>query len=225
MIPTIQLSNGVEMPVMGQGTYPMIGDVLYHAMLGALEHGCSLFDTAHSYPNEESIGDQLANIFRRTSYSRKDVFLTSKIGDMLDNGMPMGYYFYNSSSCFDKNHGKVVRMQVEDSLKKLRTDYVDLLLIHWPYNDCLEEIWIAMEDLYREGKTRAIGVSNHRIRHLERIMKVATVTPMVDQLYISPLNTQSDILLFCREYGIVPEAYSPVMFLRDRRGFERAPDT
>lgn len=214
MIPKLKLSNGVEMPAIGQGTYPMAGDTLYRAMLGALECGCTMFDTAHSYPNEESIGLQLDKIYRNTRFGRSDVFITSKIGDKLDNGMPMGYYFYNSPSCPCHDHRKSVFDQVADSLKKLRTDYIDLLLIHWPYNDCLEEIWGAMEELYARGTVRAIGVSNHRVRHLERIMRSASVRPMVNQIYTSPLNIQTETLEYCRGAHIAPQAYSPVMFLR-----------
>lgn len=213
MIAQIKLSNGVEMPAMGFGTYPMTGKTLYKAMLCALESGCTLFDTAHSYPNEGSIGEELSRIFGSTSFERGDVFITSKIGDRLDHGMPMGYYFYNSSSCPDKNTRRVVFEQVEDSLRKLRTDYIDLLLIHWPYNDYLEEIWLAMEDCYRQGKVRAIGVSNHKVRHLQRIEKMCSVAPMVDQMFVSPINTQSDVMEYCHSNGIVLESYSPLMFL------------
>ena len=213
-IPNYKLNNGVMMPVIGQGTYPMSGRILYDAMLCAFEQGCMLIDTAHSYPNEESIGSELSKIFKTTSYKRSEVFITSKIGDKLDEGMPMGYYFYNSDSCPDKNHKEVVRLQVEDSLRKLRTDYIDLLLIHWPYYDCLEEIWTAMEGLYQEGLVRAIGVSNHKIRHLERIEKIAKIKPAVNQMYISPLSTQQELCEYCSRNNIVIEAYSPLMFLR-----------
>ena len=213
MIAKIKLSNGVEMPAMGFGTYPMTGKTLYRAMLCALECGCTLFDTAHSYPNEGSMGEELNRIFGSTSFGRKDVFITSKIGDRLDHGMPMGYYFYNSSSCPNKDTRKAVFGQVEDSLRKLRTDYIDLLLIHWPYNDFLEEIWLAMEECYRQGKVRAIGVSNHKVRHLQRIEKVCSVAPMVDQMFVSPINTQSDVMEYCHSNGIVLESYSPLMFL------------
>lgn len=218
-LPDIELSNGVLMPCMGQGTYPMEGKILYRALCGALECGCTLFDTAHSYPNEGSIGIELSKAMRHTGTERKKVFLTSKIGDSLDNGMPVGRYFYNSDSCVDRNHRRVVKMMVEESLRKLRTDYIDLLLIHWPYYDCLEEIWLSMEEIYKEGKARAIGVSNHQERHLERIKKISTVAPMVNQIYISPLNTQQKTLNYCSKNGIIAEAYSPLMFLRDDNGF------
>lgn len=218
MIPNIKLHNGVEIPLIGQGTYPMAGNTLYNALKNALDCGCTLFDTAHSYPNEASIGEQFSKIFAAGKYKRNDVFIISKIGDRLDHGMPMGYYFYNSDSCPDKNHRRTVFRQVEDSLRNLRTDYVDLLLLHWPYTDCLEEIWQAMESIYKKGMARAIGVSNHRPRHIRRIMDVAEVTPMVNQIYFSPLNTQADTTGFCNEHDILCQAYSPLMFLRSESG-------
>lgn len=220
-IPRYILSNGIEMPAIGQGTYPMTGKTLYGALKGALECGCTLIDTAHNYPNEANIGSELERIFNEGKFHRNDTFLTSKIGDRLDNGMPMGYYFYNSDSCPNHNHGEVVFGQVEKSLKNLRTDYLDLLLIHWPYSDCLEEIWLAMEELYRQGKVRAIGVSNHRERHLRRILEVATIRPMVNQIYFTPLNTQQETLAFCRANKIQVEAYSPLMFLHKDNQFCR----
>ncbi len=214
MLPVAKLLNGVEIPVIGQGTYPMQGKALGAAMLEALRCGCKLIDTAHSYPNEDSIGYELHKIFRSGEFSRQDVFITSKIGDKLDHGMPMQYYFYNSDSCVDRNHRQVVCRQVEESMKKLRVEYIDLLLIHWPYYDCLEEIWDAMCELYRQGVVRAVGVSNCKARHIQRIQKSSDIVPMVNQLYFSPLNTQKEAVEYCQQLGIVCEAYSPLMFLR-----------
>lgn len=211
---TVKLSNGIEMPNIGFGTYPLTGEKLHTALLAAFDNGCRLIDTAHCYPNEDSIGNALKCIFKDTFYKREDLFITSKIGDEIDNGMPVGYYFYNSNSCPDKNTWEVVNEQLNDSLVKLKTDYIDLLLIHWPYNDFLEEIWQVFEELYKAGKVRAIGVSNCRERHLERISKAATIQPMVNQLYVSPLNTQKKMLDYCHAHDIVLEAYSPLMFIR-----------
>lgn len=219
MIATIKLNNGIEMPVIGQGTYPMRGKEVGAAMLEALRCGCTLIDTAHSYPNESSIGQELNKIFRSGEFSRQDVFITSKIGDKLDHGMPMQYYFYNSASCPDHDHRRVVVRQVEDSMAKLKTDYIDLLLIHWPYYDCLEEIWDAMTDLYHKGVVRAIGVSNCKPRHLRRIQASSSIVPMVNQVYFSPRNIQSQTLEYCKPSGIAVEAYSPLMFLRGDKAF------
>lgn len=211
---TVKLSNGIEMPHIGLGTYPLTGEKLHTALLAALDNGCRLIDTAHCYPNESSIGKALGDIFKDMPYRREDLFITSKIGDKLDNGMPIGYYFYNSNSCPNKNTREVINEQLNDSLVKLNTDYLDLLLIHWPYNDFLEEIWQVFEELYKLGKVRAIGVSNCRERHLDRISKIATVQPMINQLYISPLNTQNRMFDYCNAHNIVLEAYSPLMFIR-----------
>lgn len=221
---TIKLQNGIEMPHIGFGTYPLFGQTLMTALRTAMDSGCRLIDSAHSYPNEDNIGESLQTIFKESDYKREDIFLTSKIGDKLDpkTGFPIGYYFYNSSSCPNHNHRQVVFEQINDSLKKLRTDYVDLLLVHWPYMDCLEEIWMAFEELYKQGKARAIGVSNCRVRHLERIAKIANISPMVNQVYLSPLNTEKELYNYCKLHNIVLESYSPLMFLRKENNFVKS---
>lgn len=202
------------MPQIGFGTYPLCGEKLKTALRTAFDCGCRLIDTAHSYPNEESIGECLNQIYKESGYRREQLFVTSKIGDKIDDrGVPVGYYFYNSDSCPNHNVKEVVYKQVGESLKKLQTNYIDLLLIHWPYNDCLEEIWLTFEELYRQGVVKSIGVSNCKIRHMERIKKVASVMPMVNQLYVSPLNIQSKTLDYCNKNNIVLESYSPLMFI------------
>ncbi|WP_036877796.1 aldo/keto reductase family protein [Xylanibacter oryzae] len=211
----VKLSNGVEMPIVGFGTYSIFGESLRNSLLSALDNGCFLFDTAHCYSNEEDLGDNFNFIFNNTKYKRKDVFITTKIGDKLDNnGFPIGAYFYNSASCINRNHREVVFKQANESLKKLRTDYIDLLLMHWPYNDCLEEIWDSLECLLKSGKVRSIGLSNCKERHIKKILQVCNVKPMVNQIFVSPINIQRKTIEYCNSNKIKVESYSPLMCLR-----------
>ena len=214
MIETIELHNSVRMPIIGFGTYGIPNEKLRQSLFTALLNECRLFDTAHCYCNEGFLGDELDYIFKNTNYNRSDVFLTTKIGDKLDrNGFPQGAYFYNSNSCLNRNHKEIVYSQVYESLKNLRTDYIDLLLIHWPYNDCLEEIWTTMELLLKKGIVRAIGVSNCKNRHINRIMDNCIIKPMVNQIFYSPINTQKETYEYCKEHKIQLESYSPMMCL------------
>lgn len=209
---TNKLLNGVEMPVIGIGTYQLAGDILKSVLQAGLEAtgGSLLIDSAHSYPNETDIGHALSIIFKEGSYKRDNVFLTSKIGDKLENGFPIGEYFYNTDACPNHDTKAVVVKQFEEILKDLNSDYLDLLLIHWPYNDALEDIWDAMESLYKKGVVRAIGVSNCRDRHLNRLIKSGSVVPMVNQIYVSPFNTQNQTRVFCDNKNIQVETYSPL---------------
>lgn len=211
----ITLNNGFTLPSLGFGTYPMCGEVLTKALLSAIEAGYRLFDTAHAYPNEESLGKSLEIVFQEKGLKRKDVFLTTKIGENLDRGIPDGRLFYRTSENV-KDIDKIVRTQFQDSLDKLRTDYVDLLLIHWPFPDTFVEIWKSLECLYREGKVKAIGVSNCRERHLLKILEISNIVPMVNQVEISPLNTRKELIRFCCKHQIILEIYSPLMCLRKR---------
>ena len=109
---------------------------------------------------------------------------------------------------------RVVRQKTAHTLKALGTDYLDLLLMHWPYPDYFEEIWHEMEQLYAEGLVRAVGVCNCRERHFEKLRKSCSVFPMVNQFESSPLNTKQPLADYCRANGIHVMIYSPLMNLR-----------
>ena len=211
----IELSNQKTFPVIGMGTYPLSGKELTNAALSAVKCGYRLFDTAHSYPNEASLGTAIQIIYQKTNITREDLFITSKVGENLDHGLPDGRLFYARFGKLDQIN-KIVRMQVEDSLRKLQTNYIDLLLIHWPFPDAFVKIWKCFEQLYNEGIVRAIGVSNCRERHILKIMDYATIIPMVNQIQVSPLNTRKDLLKFCNQHHIIVEAYSPLQCLRHK---------
>lgn len=193
---TYTLSNGVTIPKLGFGTWQIPdGDEAYQAVSYALEEGYTHIDTAQAYKNEESVGRAIAD----SGISRKDIFLTTKV--------------WNSNHSYD-----LAKASIEESLKKLGVSYLDLLLIHWPnpkaFRDNWREAnagtWKAMEEYYKAGKIRAIGVSNFMEHHLEALFETAEIKPMVNQILLAPSCSQDDLVAFCRKHDILLEAYSPL---------------
>ena len=216
------LSNGVEIPAVGMGTYPLKGQHLMDAVCGAYSCGYRLFDTADNYYNEEDLGESLSALHVSMGVRREDVFLVSKLSDelyepgTLGGGTNKGLYFWKSSPLMQGEAAvhRVVTQKIEHTLESLRTDYLDLLLMHWPYPDYFEDIWYEMEVMYRKGVVRAVGVCNCRERHLEKLRKVASVPPMVNQFESSPLNTKQSLADYCGRNGVHVMVYSPLMSLR-----------
>ena len=193
---TYTLSNGVHIPCVGFGTWQSKdGPEARDSVAEALRAGYRHIDTAQGYGNEESVGQAV----KESGLSRGEVFLTSKLT--------------NSVRGYDQTLSAF-----HESLRKLGTDYMDLFLIHWPRpvsfrNDWEAQnaqSWRAMEDLYREGKVRAIGISNFHPHHIEALLKTATVAPMVNQIRLAPGDTQDEVVSFSREKGMLLEAYSPL---------------
>ena len=193
---TYKLSNGVGIPCIGFGTWQTPdGDVAVRSVAAAIEAGYRHIDTAQVYGNEESVGKGI----RESGIDRKDLFVTTKL--------------------WNSNHSYKLTMRTfEESMNKLGLDYLDLFLIHWPnpiafrdhWQEANAESWKAMEELYEAGKIRAIGVSNFRPHHIEEILKTAKVAPMVNQIRLCPGDTQDETVDWCREHGMVLEAYSPL---------------
>lgn len=211
------LSNGVKMPSIGMGTYPLQGESMVKAAVAATKCGYRAFDTAHAYGNEVSVGKALQEVYRVNGLKRADVFITSKIGEDHDHGIPDCKLFYASIPKKPKNIKDIVSKQLNETLKDLRTDYLDLLLIHWPHPDYFVEVWKALEDEYHTGKVRAIGVSNCRERHLKKLIEAGTMCPMVDQFELHPLNTKKELIAYCQQHNIQVEAYSPLLFVVHRK--------
>ncbi len=212
---TYKLCNGVEIPIIGMGTWPLAGENLERLMKEALSIGYRMFDTADNYFNEDAIG----NVLHRNGSMRDEIFVMTKISDEKKRGFPwssVGKYFYKTSPYMQSHTVKeVVNMLVDTSLRKLKTDYIDCLIIHWPYPDYFLEIWEAMIWLYREGKLRAIGVSNCRERHLEMLKQNFIVLPMVNQISISPLDTKRTLVEYCKKENIQLVCYAPLMQIKN----------
>lgn len=190
---TTPLHNGVEMPWFGLGVFKVEeGPELVNAVKVAIKHGYRSIDTAAIYGNEEGVGQGIREGLEEAGIAREDLFVTSKV--------------WNSDLGYDSTIAAY-----ETSLKKLGLEYLDLYLIHWPVEGKYKEAWRALETLYKEGKVKAIGVSNFQIHHLKDLMKEAEVKPMVNQVECHPRLTQKEVQAFCLQEGIQLEAWSPLM--------------
>lgn len=191
----LKLSNGLEIPNIGFGTWRAQENEAYQSTLWAINNGFNLIDTAQGYENEEEVGQAIID----SNVDRKELFITSKLSNNVRG--------YNQT---------IEAFSI--SLKKLKLDYLDLFLIHWPnpvkfrdnYVELNNQTWKAMEDLYLQGKIKAIGVSNFMIKHLNQIEKEARIKPMVNQILLFPGFTYSKLVDYCNKNNIVVEAYSPL---------------
>jgi diketogulonate reductase-like aldo/keto reductase len=193
---SFRLNNGVEIPCIGFGTWQTPdGDTAVASVKEAIAAGYRHIDTAAIYGNEESVGRAV----KQSGIPRKELFITSKL--------------WNASHGYENT-----RLAFEETLKKLDTDYLDLYLIHWPnpaaFRDHWEEAnagsWKAFEEFYKAGRIRSIGVSNFHPRHIDALLKTASVPPQANQIRLCPGDTQDDVTGYCRSRGILPEAYSPL---------------
>ncbi|WP_019005612.1 aldo/keto reductase [Cohnella laeviribosi] len=190
---TTTLRNGVRMPWLGIGVFQVEeGDELVQALKFAVKHGYRSIDTAAIYKNEASVGQAIREALAETGLAREELFVTSKVWTA-----DLGYE--QTLAAFDT------------SLNKLGLDVLDLYLIHWPVEGKYKEAWRALEALYKQGRVRAIGVSNFQIHHLEDLMRDAEIKPMVNQVEFHPLLTQEKLRSYCREHGIQLEAWAPLM--------------
>lgn len=185
---TTTLHNGVKMPWFGLGVYKVQeGDEALQSVKAALKAGYKSIDTAALYQNEESVG----NAIKESGVPREELFITTKV--------------WNS----DQRENTVLEA-FETSLKKLGLDYVDLYLIHWPVAGKYKQTWKVLEKLFKEGRIRAIGVSNFKEHHLDDLMADAEIKPMVNQVELHPLLSQPELRDYCKKHGIQIEAWAPL---------------
>ncbi|MFD2370227.1 aldo/keto reductase [Brevibacillus sp. GCM10020057] len=187
------LANGVKMPWLGLGVFKVQdGQEVIEAVRAAIRNGYRSIDTAAVYANEEGVGEGIRLGMKDAGITREELFVTSKVWNS-----DLGY--------------EATLAAYETSLKKLGLDYLDLYLIHWPVEGKYKDAWRALEKIYKDGKVKAIGVSNFHVHHLQDLMKDAEIKPMVDQIEYHPRLAQKELLAFCRENGIQMEAWSPLM--------------
>ena len=192
---TYTMNNGVQIPAVGFGTYKAADGKSADVIKKAIESGYRYFDTASFYGTEP----YLAEAIRQSGLPRKDFFIASKLWKS-----EMGYE--NAREAFQR------------TLENLDTDYLDLYLIHWPlpepgyenWKELDKETWRAVEELYAEGKIRAIGLSNFLPHHMENILAGCTVRPAVDQIEYHPGYSQEAAVQYCKEKGILVQAWSPI---------------
>lgn len=190
---TVTLHNGVKMPGFGLGVFKVEeGPELVNAIKVAIKHGYRSIDTAAIYGNEEGVGQGIREGLKEAGISRENVFVTSKV--------------WNADLGYDATIAAY-----ETSLKKLGLDYLDLYLIHWPVEGKYKEAWRALETLYKEGKVKAIGVSNFQAHHLKDLMEDAEIKPVINQVEYHPRLTQKELQAFCEKHHIQLEAWSPLM--------------
>lgn len=181
----VTLANGVKMPQLGYGVYQVTKEECERCVLDALDVGYRAIDTAQSYFNEAEVGEAIAE----SGIDRKEIFLTTKVW--------IEHYGYEQA-----------KESVLQSMEKLKTDYIDLVLLHQPFADYYGA-YRALEDLYEEGKLRAIGVSNFYPDRLVDIASFARIKPMVNQIETHPLNQQIEAHEWLEKYGVVHEAWAP----------------
>lgn len=194
----VTLNGEVKMPMLGYGVYQVSKEECERCVLDALEVGYRSIDTAQSYFNEEEVGSAIA----KSGVPRDDIFLTTKVW--------IEHYGYDAC-----------RASVLDSLSKLKTDYLDLCLLHQPFSD-VYGAYRALEDLMSEGRIRAIGISNFYADRMVDIANFARVKPAVNQIEIHPHHQQTEALEWHKKYGIQPEAWAP--FGEGRGGMFELPE-
>ena len=189
LAPTLPLRNGAEIPVLGLGTSPLVGPDSVRQVRTALESGYRLIDTAENYRNEDAVGQAI----RDSGMNRDEIYITTK---------------------FNRRWHDIdgVRRAYEASLKRLGVDYIDLMLVHWPnpdqdrYVDAVQ----GLQALLDSGGLRAIGTSNFKPAHLQRVLDETGITPDVNQIQLSPYSTRNESRQYHAEHDIVTESYSPL---------------
>lgn len=186
-IPQKTLTNGVTIPQIGLGVYQVTEDDVVSTVSSALANGYRHIDTASFYDNEIGVGEAI----QASGIKREDLFITSKV--------------WNDEQGYDHT-----LEAFERSLNRIGTDYLDLYLIHWPMEKTFVDTWRALEHLYEQKKVRAIGVSNFLPHHLEKIMGMAKVRPMINQIELHPKLIQSEAVDYCKKHDILIESWSPI---------------
>lgn len=181
----VTLNNGVKMPILGYGVYQITREDCEKCVLDALSIGYRSIDTAQSYFNEKQVGSAI----KKSGIPRNDIFLTTKVW--------IEHYGYEKT-----------KKSIEISLKNLKTDYLDLCLLHQPFND-VYGAYRALEELYREGKIRAIGISNFYPDRMVDIASFSSIPPMVNQIEIHPFHQQKMQIEWAEKYSVQPEAWAP----------------
>ncbi|GAA2297065.1 aldo/keto reductase [Streptomyces kunmingensis] len=188
-VPNLTLNNGRQIPQLGFGTFQIPPEETRETTLTALKAGYRHIDTAEMYGNEKGVGEAV----RDSGIDRADIFVTSKLNN-------------------DAHAREDALKAFDTTMEELGLEYLDLFLIHWPLpgKGDFVETWKALEEIYREGRARSIGVSNFQPNHLNRLLQNTDVVPAVNQIEVHPYLTQDDVRAFGAEHEIATEAWSPI---------------
>lgn len=190
---SVKLNNGISMPMLGYGVFRVEdGKELADKVYFAIEQGYSSIDTAAIYGNEASVGEGINRAIEAGVVKREELFVTSKV--------------WNAGLTFEQT-----KAAYAESLEKMQLDYLDLYLIHWPGKDRFKEPYRALEELYKDEKVKAIGVSNFQVHHLEELLSTASIVPAVNQVEFHPRLIQEELRVYTDRKGILLEAWSPLM--------------
>lgn len=182
------LNNGVKIPAVGLGVFRLTEpNLAYETVKLALALGYRHIDTAMIYANEEEVGRAIKD----SGISRDEIFLTTKLWN-------------------DDQRSGEVKKALEASLKRLGTEYIDLYLVHWPVKETYVSVWSKMEELYRSGQAKAIGVSNYHHHHLDDLLIEAEIVPAVNQIECYPYLSQESLIDYCKAKNIYPQAWGPL---------------
>lgn len=185
---TVFLNNNYKMPLLGLGVYKATGEnEAENAIASAVASGYRLIDTASVYKNEENVGRGIA----KCGIPREELFITTKV--------------WNTAQRLGDIQGAFDR-----SLERLKLDYIDLYLIHWPVPGCYLSTWKTLEEIQHSGRARSIGVSNFEIRHLEELESISGIIPAVNQIECHPLFYPKELIDYCQNKGIQVQAYAPL---------------
>lgn len=190
-VPNWRLNNGLAIPAQGYGVFRIEdGENVYNAVLKALDAGYRLIDTAYIYENEAGVGEAIKD----SKIAREEIFVTTKV--------------WNS----DQGYDKTIKA-FHASMERMKLDYIDLYLVHWPGEDKDQYIdtYKALEKLYKDGLSKSIGVCNFEIHHLKTLMENTDVVPAINQIEIHPLFSQKETIKFCKDNNIQVEAWGPLM--------------
>lgn len=189
----LKFNNGIEIPAFGLGVYKVPDNECINLVKGAIKNGYRLIDTASFYDNDVGTGKGVHEGIKEVGLKREDIFVTTKVWNA-------GLSYEQTMDSFNQ------------SMNKLKLDYLDLYLIHWPGNPySFQEPWRALEDLYFQGKVKSIGVCNFNEEHFENLMTFAKVKPVLNQIEIHPKLTQEALRKYCKDHDILVQAWSPLM--------------
>ena len=211
----IELTNklGEVIPQIGLGTYPFEGRVMADMVKVAAKTGYRLFDTADDYRGEPGI-DIAVKELSDEGFKREQLFLQTKISENnAHEDEPLKGIYFNPNSKFMQRHtvDEIVREKVSCSLRAMNTDYIDSLLIHYPFPDYIVDIWKTMIKMKEEGIVRYIGVSNFHERHIDKLISETGVTPEINEVYVSPIGIKQELVEYCVKHDILVMPYSPLM--------------